>query len=294
MVQRITPTPSEFMTRLEGTALPVAPLTLKCGTQLTRPWARAAYHGYVPAMSGHLISTYHGRQQPCTWFLENKRLAARLRQGTITVLPESHDGHWDLNGPVEVSHLYLADERLQSCAAALRGNRRVELIPCVGMEDALAAHILTVISREVEVGRRPSTLFIDQAIELLCTQLIRAHTPPSPVRGPKRGGLTARQVQIVTHYMSDYLDQDITLSELAALVGLSRFHFCTAFRLSTGQTPYGWLTCHRIEHARGLLAKSALQITDIASAVGYATPSAFSASFRKLVGMTPSQFRRLL
>jgi AraC family transcriptional regulator len=245
-------------------------------------------------MSGHLIGTYHGRQQKCTWFLENRRLGAHLRPGTITLLPQNHDGHWDLNGPVEVSHLYLADERIQSCAAALRGNRRVELIPCVGFEDPLAAHILTVMSREVALGNRPSTLFIDQAIELLCTQLIRAHTPPSPVRPQPRGGLTARQVQIVTHYMRDRLDQDITLSELAALVGLSRFHFCTAFRLATGQSPHGWLTEHRMDHARCLLARSNLQITDIAQAVGYTTPSAFAASFRRRVGMTPSQFRRLL
>jgi AraC family transcriptional regulator len=150
------------------------------------------------------------------------------------------------------------------------------------------------MSREVALGSRPSTFFIDQAIELLCTQLIRAHTPPSPVRPRPRGGLTARQVQIVTHFMRDHLDHDITLSELAALVGLSRFHFCTAFRLSTGQSPHGWLTEHRIEHARGLLARSRLQITEIALAVGYTTPSAFAASFRRRVGMTPSQFRRLL
>ena len=42
--------------------------------------------------------------------------------------------------------------------------------------------------------------------------------------------------------MAEHLDREISLDELAGLAGLSRFHFCTAFRLATGQTPHHWLT----------------------------------------------------
>jgi AraC family transcriptional regulator len=92
--------------------------------------------------------------------------------------------------------------------------------------------------------------------------------------------------------MQDQLDRDIGLNELAGLVNLSRFHFCTAFRLATGQTPHEWLTARRIERARELLDNPTLRVTDIALAVGYSTPSAFAASFRKVTGMTPTDFRR--
>jgi len=43
-----------------------------------------------------------------------------------------------------------------------------------------------------------------------------------------------------------------------------------------------------------LLSDPDMSISEIAVAVGYATPSAFSASFRRIVGMTPSDFRRVL
>jgi AraC family transcriptional regulator len=94
--------------------------------------------------------------------------------------------------------------------------------------------------------------------------------------------------------MRDRLDQDIGLNELAALVNLSRFHFCTAFRLATGHTPHEWLTRLRMERARELLSEAEVRITEIALEVGYKTPSAFTASFRKVVGVTPSEFRRRL
>jgi AraC family transcriptional regulator len=92
--------------------------------------------------------------------------------------------------------------------------------------------------------------------------------------------------------MLEHLDREITLAELAALIRLSRFHFCTAFRLATGKRPYEWLTIQRIERARTLLQNSALRIIDVGLAVGYQTPSAFAAAFRRIVGDTPSNYRR--
>lgn len=86
----------------------------------------------------------------------------------------------------------------------------------------------------------------------------------------------------------------IGLDDLSRILGLSRFHFCTAFRLATGHTPHEWLVKLRMERARQLLADPKLSITDIALAVGYETPSSFAASFRKAAGRTPTAYRREL
>jgi AraC family transcriptional regulator len=94
--------------------------------------------------------------------------------------------------------------------------------------------------------------------------------------------------------MQENLDQDIDLQRLAGHVGLSRFYFCSAFRMATGYTPHEWLTKIRIDEARRLLAIPSLPITEIALAVGYQTPSAFAATFRRLVGVSPREFRRSL
>lgn len=110
----------------------------------------------------------------------------------------------------------------------------------------------------------------------------------------RRRGLATWQVRRVTAYMSERLDQEVSLGELAGLINLSRFHFCTAFRLATGQTPREWLIARRIERACKLLAHPAMSITRVGLAVGYATPSAFAASFHKRMGVTPSEFRRAL
>jgi AraC family transcriptional regulator len=109
-----------------------------------------------------------------------------------------------------------------------------------------------------------------------------------------QGGLAPWQVRRVTEYMDAHLDQPIALAELAALIHLSRFHFCTAFRIATGHTPLNWLTDRRIDRAVLLLADHRRSITEIALEVGYETPSSFTARFRQRMGVTPSDYRRAL
>ena len=142
---------------------------------------------------------------------------------------------------------------------------------------------------------RHDAVLIEQTLDLLCCHLLRVHASEVHQPGPGfRRGLLPWQVRRVTAYMREHLDRDITLAELAGLLNLSRFHFCTAFRLATGQTPHDWLRDRRIERARELLRNPQLRITEIALAVGYSTPSAFTASFRKVTGMTPTDLRREL
>jgi AraC family transcriptional regulator len=136
---------------------------------------------------------------------------------------------------------------------------------------------------------------VEQAIDLLCRHLIKGHSSIGALpTSAARHGLADWQVKRVTGYMRDHMDEEMGLQELATLLDLSRFHFCTAFRMATGHTPREWLTVQRIQRAKALLTDPKLPITDIALMVGYQTPSSFAATFRKIAGVTPTEFRRSL
>jgi AraC family transcriptional regulator len=288
--------PSQAMTRLLAAAPPpLAPIELTCGTQLSHRFTRATRYGYAPGMPGHLIGTYYGDARHCAWTVEGRRLSAPLRPNTVTVVPERHDGNWEVEGPLFVSHVYLTNERLEHCRTLVGGRGNVELMTRVGSEDAVTSHILAILSDPDVIADPGAKLLVDRAVDLLCIQLLRTHSivqlPQTVARS--RGGLARRQLRRVTEYMLAHLERPIGLDELAALVGLSRYHFCTAFRLSTGLPPHVWLTGQRMMLARRLLADPNMSIGEIALAVGYATPSAFSATFRRIVGVTPRDFRRM-
>ena len=283
----------DAMTMLLGRPPLLSPDAMPEGVRITRRWRHGSMKGRMPALSDHLIMTFYSSPRPMRWRSGTTRIASRAQIGSICVIPEGRDGHWDIDGPIETSQIYLSDERLQSCADAVARGKTVDLVDRIGFADPVAAHILRMLSDKQMQDDAFSGLFLDQAIELLCVQLVRRHSSVCTIpHDGKRRGLADWQVNRVTGFMRERLDQDISLDDLADLLKLSRFYFCTSFRLATGQTPHECLTALRIEKARERLTVSSDSITEIALEVGYETPSGFTASFRKLTEMTPSEYRR--
>lgn len=266
---------------------------LKAGTQLTRRWTHGAIHAALPALDSHVVMAHYGTAQKALWRQGMKRVESRTRPGAITLIPEGEDGVWDVEGPIEVSHVYLSDARLQSAAEAMALSERIELIGRNCFEDPTSAQILYILSKEAESGDAATSLFVEQALDLLCTQLIRSHSSYGALSAtaPRRG-LADWQVKRVSDYMMAHLDRAISLDELAALVELSRFHFSASFKLATGMTPHEWLTSLRMSRARELLENTDWPIIAVAIEVGYETPSAFTVNFRRATGTTPTAFRR--
>ena len=266
---------------------------LRDSVRVTRQWGHGALHDTLAGLNEHVVMTYYGVDRDITWRTDGKRNVSRTRIGSITLIPEGHDGRWDIGGSIEVSHVYIPDHRLQAAAQQLSVGGKVELLGRVGFDDLSAARLLELLSREAPRNDPASRLFLDQAIDLLCFQLVRAHSTVGALTlGEARGGLANWQVKRVTQYMQEHLGEEIGLDELSRIVNLGRFHFCTAFRKATGQTPHNWLMTLRMHEARRLLGIPELAVTDVALAVGYQTPSSFAAAFRKVLGMTPRDYRR--
>ena len=94
----------------------------------------------------------------------------------------------------------------------------------------------------------------------------------------------------------DHIDRSfampITLSDLSALSGMSRFHLVRAFRAAYGETPIRYLSRRRIERAQDLLRYANLTVTEICMAVGYTSLGSFSSRFSELVGESPAAYQR--
>ena len=81
------------------------------------------------------------------------------------------------------------------------------------------------------------------------------------------------------------------VSELAGMAGMSSAHFSRLFRASFGTSPIDWLRRERVNQAKRLLAEGDLQIQEVAERVGYRDRFFFSKDFRRMVGLTPRQYR---
>jgi AraC family transcriptional regulator len=134
-----------------------------------------------------------------------------------------------------------------------------------------------------------SRLAVDGAVLTLLSELL---TLAERSTLTERGGLAPWQIRWVVEHLHAHLAEDISLARLAALVGLSANHFCTAFKSSMGEPPHRYLVRLRIERAKELLVAQRTPITEVALAVGFGSSAHFSTVFRKHVGVAPTVWRR--
>ena len=92
--------------------------------------------------------------------------------------------------------------------------------------------------------------------------------------------------------MQDRYHETLTLSDVAGAVGVHPVHLACTFRRHYGCSLGDAVRRRRIEFAAGRLAVTADSLADIARAAGFADQSHFSNTFKKVMGMTPSVFRR--
>lgn len=105
------------------------------------------------------------------------------------------------------------------------------------------------------------------------------------------GRLSDRQLTLVNDFVEAHLHEQIGLSDLASIAGLSRFHFSRAFKATTGENPHAFIQRLRIGRASNLLMTGGLSVDDIALSVGFNGTPQFRRVFRELVGISPRTYR---
>lgn len=96
------------------------------------------------------------------------------------------------------------------------------------------------------------------------------------------------QAQMFIH---KHLDEDLTLHRVANVVGVSPYHFHRVFYAFTGESLNCYIRRLRLERAASLLKDTQQPVTDIALDSGYQTPASFSRAFRKVIGISPKNYR---
>lgn len=116
----------------------------------------------------------------------------------------------------------------------------------------------------------------------------------APVRREHRGGLSKSQLRRVNEHIDDRLCDDLRLGDLAALIGMSEFHFSRQFKRTTGLAPHQYLVRRRVERAKRLLRETDMPVAEVALNSGFAHQSHLSNWFRRAVRTSPARYRAAL
>jgi AraC family transcriptional regulator len=135
-------------------------------------------------------------------------------------------------------------------------------------------------------------LAAESLANLLAVHLIRNGSVPRTPARRTDGAMPQRKLRAVVEYIEEHLDAGLTVEQMAAVAHLSAYHFARQFKATTGLPPHQYVLARRVARAQQLLQQDGdLSLAEIALCAGFLDQSQFSHHFKRVVGITPRQFR---
>jgi AraC family transcriptional regulator len=209
-------------------------------------------------------------------------------------MPAGSAALWRWEGSKDSLHIYLEPSQVARVAA-----ETFELDPSRTVVPPLDALIvpelraaMLAVDAELAAGGSGGPLMIESLANVMAIHLIRHFLGPRRLASRPDRVLPRRKLDLVTEYIMENLEAKLTLEQMASLVNVSPYHFARQFKTTTGLPPYQYVIRRRVERAQHLLrAEGGLSLVEIALRVGFSDQSQFSSHFKRIVGITPGQFR---
>lgn len=160
----------------------------------------------------------------------------------------------------------------------------------VELHDIGALEVLAKLLEEEVSNPSQHALYVENLIGTILARLLVA-----PCDEPKQsnGRLTQAQLNKLNARMGVSHNGRLSVSEMAATVGLSESWFSNVFKQTTGQTPLQWQLARRIDRAQALLCLEQTTVAEVAAQLGFTDQAHLTKVFRQVVGETPAAWRRL-
>ena len=110
--------------------------------------------------------------------------------------------------------------------------------------------------------------------------------------GEASGPRASKECELIRRYIYNHFKEDLTLDHLAQLAHLNKYYLSHSFRREFGTSPINYLISRRVEESRFLLRETDHSLSLIAQMLGFSSPSYFSQCFRRVEGISPTEYRR--
>ena len=213
------------------------------------------------------------------------------RPGTLFVLPRGTVDEINWRGPTQRIAVAVHPRLLSNALEETVDADDVELTEHWNLIDRHLSALLLEMTADLEDGSPAGRLYGESLANSLAVYLLNRYAARRITPVAYKGGLPGHRLKRVLDFIADRLGEDISLSQLATIAGMSPHYFSQLFKQSTGRTPYHYVLLKRIERAKEELCNPKSSITDAALGAGFQNPSNFARVFRQLEGTTPSRFR---
>lgn len=244
----------------------------------------------VPA---HVLIVRTGSPSVIEWQFNGRERREELGPGTVSLIPAGfrHAARVFRPLPGEASILQIAPKFFDRGIGDNSTRAKLELVEYRNFMDPQIARLVKSIQADIASGLPGGSLFSESVATALSVHIASRYSVERPSMESYRGGLSRSNLNRVREYIDSHLGDRLELGELAIVAGLNLFHFARAFRQSTGVTPHQYVLHQRIEQAKQMLRDPRSTVLEASARTGFVDQSHFSKVFRRVVGVSPSEFR---
>lgn len=136
-------------------------------------------------------------------------------------------------------------------------------------------------------------LLAESLANVVAIHLLRQILSPRRLAFRRQTTLSRARLCAVIDYVDEHLGGSPSLTQMAGHEDLSPTYFASQPKRSTGLAPHRYVIQRRVERVKQMLqANGDLSLAEVALRVGFSDQSQFSLHFKRLVGVTPRQFKR--
>ena len=220
-----------------------------------------------------------------------RTLLFTARPGTTFILPRGTVDELRWTGPTHRLVAAIHPRLLTNALDETSHETDIELTEHWDLIDRHITAVLLEMAADLEEGSPAGPIYGESLANALAVYLLKRYAVLRQTPAVFKGGLPTYCLKRVLDYIADNLAEDLSLSELAGVAGMSPHYFSELFKQSTGHAPHTYVLWQRIERAKQQLRDPKRSVIEAGLDAGFQNPSHFARMFRKLVGTSPSNFR---
>jgi AraC family transcriptional regulator len=264
------------------------------GLEAARYCAAPAWEYNPPALTHHRLVLSTRPPEELDLRYEGVKRHVAPPAGSIFVVPAGSPGLVRWSGCYDWVHIFLEPGLVARVAAEAFGldPARMTVPPLDGLDLPHLRAAMMAVDAELTTGGAGGRLAAESLANVLAVRLIRHLVAPRRTERQRDGVLPRGRLRAVVEYVEEHLDAGLSLEQMAAVARVSPFHFARQFKRATGLPPHQYVIMRRVERGKQLLQTGPdLSLAEVAAAAGFSDQSQFSHHFKRVVGLTPGQFR---
>lgn len=261
---------------------------------ITDERAHVALHRVVPAV---WIATSLSSVDVRRSSMGGSETRFRLTQGAASIAAPGEAFLDEIENPHVGAHVFLHHEILSDVLFELydESSPRKRVVSKAPAVDSVLSSLVEAIRLALEEPPRSNSLKIDYLARAAAARLLHLYSAVGVMQLAQPADmLGSKQLHRICEYIDENIESDLRIEDLAAVAGVGRARFLRKFRMSTRLPPHRFVIMRRVGKAKRLLAETSLDVVEIAALLGFADHAHFAATFRRVVGVTASHYRKIV